>query len=313
MKISIIIPIYNVSQYIERCLISALDQTYDDIEYILVNDASPDNSLSIVENLLKTHSRKECVKIINHSTNKGLSAARNTGVKEASGDYIYFMDSDDAIPPECIQILTALTQHTSLDLVLGEIKVFGNKRKAYPLLLIEDGIYYGNDFIMNSFLKKQWYEMAWNKLIKRTLFFEKNLWFCEGILHEDILWSFHMASVINSMGVIHAETYYYYIQSNSITQKKSEKNIDSLYFILSEIINTIDKQKLSEKYKDLSFYLNSLKKYFLRSLAKSKLEEKYTSIQKEKINNLYNSQSWIKRKESIIIKLRNSILHLFQR
>ena len=88
MNVSIIIPVYNVSLYIERCIKSVMNQTYQDIECILVNDASPDNSITIAERLIADYDGSIQFRILNHEHNKGQSAARNTGIKAASGDYI---------------------------------------------------------------------------------------------------------------------------------------------------------------------------------------------------------------------------------
>ncbi|MCC8146953.1 MAG: glycosyltransferase, partial [Bacteroidales bacterium] len=232
MKVSIVIPVYNVTAFIERSLNSALNQSYRNIEIILVDDASPDSSIDTAKRLLKDHPGKDLVRFVSHPVNKGLGAARNTGVRASSGDYVFFLDSDDEISNDCIEILINFTQGSDLDLIAGEIKVIGNKRNAYPLLLLKEGIYRGNKRILDLFLRKKWYEMAWNKLIKRTLFTEKQLWFNEKILHEDTLWSFQMSLVIQSLGIVPKETYFYHIQGNSITQKKSARNIESFYYVI---------------------------------------------------------------------------------
>ena len=106
MKVSIVIPIYNVSAYIENCLESVRKQIYQDLEVILVDDCGTDNSMEIVQEYLEYHNFVE-VKIIHHTHNRGLSAARNTGLEAATGDYVYFLDSDDALMEDCIFILVA--------------------------------------------------------------------------------------------------------------------------------------------------------------------------------------------------------------
>ena len=105
MKVSIIIPVYNVSKYIERCLKSALDQTWKDLEIILVDDCTPDDSMDIARSVLETSSRSNMVTILKHEKNRGLSAARNTGIRQAKGDYLYFLDSDDYLPVNSIELL----------------------------------------------------------------------------------------------------------------------------------------------------------------------------------------------------------------
>ena len=97
MKVSIIIPVYNVAKYIERCLLSVLNQTWPDLEVILVNDCTPDNSMEIVRRVVASHPRGAVVRCLEHEENRGLSAARNTGISASVGDYLYFLDSDDYI------------------------------------------------------------------------------------------------------------------------------------------------------------------------------------------------------------------------
>ena len=105
-KVSIIIPVYNVVDYIERCWKSVNAQTYSDIELIFVDDCGTDESISKLETLISEGSRFP-VQIIKHKKNRGLSAARNTGIEASSGDYVYFLDSDDDLVPSCIEELVA--------------------------------------------------------------------------------------------------------------------------------------------------------------------------------------------------------------
>ena len=108
MKVSIIIPVYNVSLYIERCIKSVMSQTYQDIECILVNDATPDDSIAIAERLIADYNGTIQFRILNHEHNKGQSTARNTGIDASTGDYLYFLDSDDEITPPQFPISTCI-------------------------------------------------------------------------------------------------------------------------------------------------------------------------------------------------------------
>ncbi|MDR0865204.1 MAG: glycosyltransferase [Candidatus Symbiothrix sp.] len=310
MKVSIIIPVYNVSQFIERCLYSAFNQTYSGIEYILVDDATPDNSMEIVEKILHNHPRQEAVKIVRHSENKGLSAARNTGVKASSGEYIFFLDSDDELASDCIETLVSAIGDQDIDFVIGEITVIGNKRKAYPLLLLENGIYQGNDFILDSFLTKKWYEMACNKLVKRSIFSEKKAWFAEGIVHEDTLWSFQLALAAQSMAVTHTPTYIYHIQTNSITQKKSPRNIDSFYLVLEKIIRLARQSNLFDTHTFIYPYLENLRIFFIKTLVKNDFDKEYVLKQKKKLDILFNENVWTERRKSFVTFWKEILLSI---
>ena len=106
MKVSVIIPIYNVELFIERCVVSLMEQTLEEVELIFVDDASPDGSVNILREVVGRYpSRKDCVKIITHSENKGLPAARNTGLAEATGEYIFYCDSDDFVELDLLESL----------------------------------------------------------------------------------------------------------------------------------------------------------------------------------------------------------------
>ncbi len=127
MKISIIIPVYNVAPYIEQCIESVLSQDYEDIEVIIVDDCGTDNSMELVREMIAGTSKE--IHILKHDHNRGFAAGRNTGIKNAVGNYIYFLDSDDYIEPDCISRLVKVA-HTYLnpDMIISSSKdIYGNK------------------------------------------------------------------------------------------------------------------------------------------------------------------------------------------
>ncbi|KAA6338764.1 Chondroitin synthase [termite gut metagenome] len=111
-KITLSMPVYNVEKYVERALLSALNQTFESIEYLIVDDKGTDNSMDVVRKLIANHPREKDVRIIDHGVNQGLGAARNSAIKEAKGEYLYCMDSDDEITKNCCK--TLLTPKNSL-------------------------------------------------------------------------------------------------------------------------------------------------------------------------------------------------------
>jgi glycosyltransferase involved in cell wall biosynthesis len=235
MLISIIIPVYNASLYIERCMLSALNQTYPQIEYILVDDCSSDDSINKVNKIIANHSRKDKIKIFSHDKNKGASVARNTGIKQAVGEYIYFMDSDDELPSFCIDSLVSYVGSTP-DIIIGEMKVINGNRKKYTKLCFNEGDKLGKKEIINAFLRSEWYEMTCNKLINRTFLVSNNIWFKESLSNnEDSLWSFMLAINAKSMIICKKETYHYYINANSLSKTKSENDINNTITILSDM------------------------------------------------------------------------------
>ena len=308
LKVSIIIPVYNVSQYIERCLLSVIKQTYKDIEIVLVYDASPDDSMLKVQKIIALHP-EDHITVVTHEKNKGLSAARNSGVKVASGDYLFFLDSDDAIPNDAIKLLTDKVIQHHVDLVVGGIEIIGSSSKKFPSLKLSDEKVLHTSDVLNSFLRKEWYEMACNKLIKRDLFFQKGCWFQEGIVHEDNLWSFQIAQCCHSMAVCKQSTYFYYIQPQSITQKKTERNFDSLCFVIKNMLESSCLIQDKESRSLLCNYLWKLKIYCLKNLLKSDLSKDYIDKIYERLRLLYTHEFFTNFKKSNVISLKDNFLY----
>lgn len=223
MKISIIIPIYNVEQYITACLESVETQTYTDYEVILVDDCGSDGSMRIVDdyvnrnpNLNPNHNGNRW-QVIKHDRNRGLSAARNTGTEAAKGEYVYYLDSDDTITPDCLEKLVAEAERTDVEIVVGGIHVIGDA-KWIPELKQEETLC-GED-CFHSYLQGKYYMMAWNKLVRRDFLERNRISFVEGLIHEDCAWSFTVACVAKKIAFVHKETYNYLVRSNSIQTGK---------------------------------------------------------------------------------------------
>lgn len=230
IKISVIVPVYNVEKYINQCIESVLKQTYKNIEVILVDDGSPDNCPEIIDIYAINDSR---VKVI-HKNNGGLSSARNSGIRVASGDYLTFLDSDDYWD-DITAIETLVDQ---IDDFYADVISWGYK-KYYE----GTGIYKENDLSVQRDLllnvKKEdalfnlvkhncYIASAWNKLVKKELFNNNDLFFVEGILSEDIDWCARLALYANSFDVFNNSFYVYRQREGSITKNISETNIFDL-------------------------------------------------------------------------------------
>src|SRR5574344_312391 len=120
-KLTVVIPIYKTEGFLRECLDSVINQTYKDLEIICVNDASPDNSLSILKEYEARDSR---IKVISHSSNIGLSAARNTGIEQATSKFITFVDSDDTLNPKAYEL--AMAKMDKVDMIYFGINIFGD-------------------------------------------------------------------------------------------------------------------------------------------------------------------------------------------
>ena len=233
MKITIVIPVYNVAAFIGDCLRSVYEQIYPQLEVVLVNDVTPDDSMERAAPWIQKLQEKFEVKIISHSVNKGLSAARNTGMKEATGDWIYFLDSDDEITPNCIALMVAeVEKHTDVDFVIGNVKFVG---ATWDFPLKCSAYVTGNENILRDYTTFKWYMMAVNRLYKKTYLLQNNLYFKEGLLHEDELYSFQVATTAQAMAAVYEETYIYKVRSvGSITAGRRLKNLEDILYINQE-------------------------------------------------------------------------------
>lgn len=247
-------PIYNVENYIESSLKSAFNQTYSDIEYILVDDCGTDSSMSIVESIINRpeYSNKR-VKIVKHSSNRGLSAARNTGLKHAVGEFVFFMDSDDEISDSCIEKHVLSMNDSNADFSIANIQLIGAK-SVHVKDIREDIV---NVSPLQSFLQRRWNVSAWNKLYRRDFIQNNNLQFDDGLIHEDIIWSYRAAKKAKKIALVHDRTYKYKINKSSITRKpNTNKKIDSLLFVLNQIAVDRNVNSLESEYnKFISYWI----------------------------------------------------------
>ena len=256
MKVSVIIPIYGVEKYISDCLNSVMKQSYtNDIECILINDCTKDQSIEIAKNLIENYDGNIDFKIYEHSVNGGLSAARNTGILEAKGDYLYFLDSDDYITPDCIKVLAETAQKFPKAQIVQAGAEATTKGFEYLSLKSTKLKEYTEDkrYIKREMLMAHYPPTAWNKLIKRDWLLKHNLFFKEGLLHEDDYWNFFAAKHVTAYTICKQDTYLYNIRPGSITQAPNERNIKSRLISAFDFMNNIDdfckKEQLAVIYK----------------------------------------------------------------
>lgn len=165
--VSIIMPVWGVERYIERSLCSVMNQTYGNLEIILIDDCSTDNSIKIAKNYLLRHSYFN-FRIYRHESNKGQGAARNTGLNVANGEFIFFMDSDDEIVPNCIESLINAMSNSNADIVTGNRDILDDRTKE---LLSTRGGAYREEVVLTTIEGIQAYGVQgemWNKLIKKV-------------------------------------------------------------------------------------------------------------------------------------------------
>ena len=172
MKVSICVPIYGAEKYIEKCARSLFEQTYEDIEYIFVDDCSPDCSMDILWRVAKEYPyRLSSVVIVKHSKNEGLAIARNTAISKATGDFVFNVDSDDYIEKDAIESLVHSENNTGADIVTG---LFIINESSIDTRYIEPK-YKDKDSMLLNMLSNVWHHELCNRLIRRSLFVDNQI------------------------------------------------------------------------------------------------------------------------------------------
>lgn len=214
-KVTLSMPVYNVARFVEKSLLSALNQTYNNIEFLIIDDKSTDESMNIVRQVINSHPRKSEVRVIDHIVNKGLGDTRNTSIIEATGDYIYFMDSDDVITPDCIERLVAYMNETPVDFIASS-----RIRKSFDGEIIANDVYVPaivkdkGDFGVVRFRYVENNRIlgeVWNKLYNLDFLRNNNIKCIPGVHVEDVSFSFQTIIAARSCRLVADITYTYHI------------------------------------------------------------------------------------------------------
>ena len=216
-KVSIIVPVYMGAQWLPRCIDSIVGQTNKNLEIILVDDGSPDNSGDICEKYATNDSR---IKVV-HKDNGGLSDARNAGINEANGNYIMFVDEDDYIHPQMVDIMLQTMLHTEADIVVCDFQaVPDNKEVDYQNIVPrEQRICFEGQEIMNQlYYRNLLTVVAWNKMYKKSVFLQHR--YIKGRVHDDESAIHYFLHDCQKIVYINQKLYYYVQREGSITSKR---------------------------------------------------------------------------------------------
>lgn len=270
MKYSIIIPVYNVEEYLDRCLKSILNQTYSNYEVIIVNDGSPDNSDNIIKSYEKEDKRFKGYKKVNG----GLSDARNYGLKYATGDYLIFIDADDYIENNYLEkVNDVLEKNKDIDVLKFKIKLVD---EGENLIRMENGLNKEGVTSFEELVKLEFLEPAWSYVYKLSFWKENNFTYLKGMIHEDFGLTPEILMKANKIYYLNSYLYNYVQRNGSIMssnnkEKLHKKAYDMLYqydrlikinynkdtkvyksFLANALIsktNTLDKEE-QKKYKE---------------------------------------------------------------
>ena len=275
MKVSIIIPIYNVEQYIGRCLDSVFSQTHRDFEIVIVDDCSPDGSMDVV----RTYDQDR-ITIVRHEENRGLSASRNTGVKHCVGDYLLFLDSDDYLAPHALERCVEIAVKHDSDVVSFNSCHVDERGRVWDN--IWKSRYNFTDCFnigIHQYPRLVWDVAAWNKLIRLDLyrdlglaFDEEQKWF------EDHLFSLQLYSGTQKVSIVNEVLHYYFKRSDqgnrSITQQKTFQSCHYRMRMLEQVLAYLEREERPELIPYFFELLISFYKHLLRDAFKAASSEK---------------------------------------
>lgn len=261
--VSITVPIFKCEDFLERCLLSVLEQTYENLEVILINDQTPDNSVNIAEQFIQQNNLQNTWKIFHLEENSGLSVVRNKGIDTANGKYIYFLDSDDSITPDCIsEMVTIAESEDNIDMVIGEVTGIylesGEEADVFPIR-IKENLVTGNDTIFEIFVNAGFPQASWNKLIRLDFLKKNNLYFVKGLYAQDSLHSFCVAQKLESIAILRKKTYNYFLHKNSVIHNRKEKHFSNWITIAQHIDETYKNEANPKRKKMILKYLINFK------------------------------------------------------
>lgn len=239
MKFSIVIPVYNVNNYIQKCIESLIMQTYSDFEVVFVDDGSTDGSVEIVFASIVNDKRFLIIK----QDNQGVSSARNKGVMNAVGDYILFMDADDYIEADTLEQLANFIEKNDIEiLTFGRIEEFEGKNRKTPYNLQSKVYADGREYFNDAVLSGTYRTTVWDKVFKRSFLISNDLKFKQGLSYcEDMIYMLQCFNMAQKVAVLPLYLYHYVrYRSDSVATLISERDLDILTVI------TLSDQYLAE-------------------------------------------------------------------
>ena len=276
--ISIIIPVYKVEKYLEKCIQSVINQTYENLQIILVDDGSPDNCGKICDEYAKKDHRIEVI----HKSNGGLSDARNKGLEIAKGEYIGFVDSDDYIEADMYEVLYNLLKQYNADVSICNFYTVSQWKISRKNADNEINEYNRSEILKEILLDKNIQSYAWNKLYKKELFDE--IKYPIEKKYEDIGTTFYLLEKCNKVVVTGKSEYYYINRQDSIVNNVTESTITDYIELIMQRYDYIE-----ENIKELSSYNKDYLKRILKTAEKDiKSLNEVGDYTKKKYEELYN-------------------------
>ena len=263
IKVSVIVPIYKVEKFIERCVRSLLEQTLQEVEYIFVDDATPDKSIDILRTVMAEYpNRTGQIKVLVHEKNKGLPAARNTGLAVACGEYIFYCDSDDYVEVDMLEQLYGEAVKKNADIIWCDWFLTFEKNERY----MKQPDYADSQEALKAMLSGGMKYNVWNKLVKRSLYVDYRICFPDGYgMGEDMTM---MMLFVHAKNVAYlSKAFYHYVKLNTgaFSQTYSDKHLVELQNNVNRIVSFMQQNYGNTLDKELAFFKLDVKFPFLIS------------------------------------------------
>ena len=305
-KVSVIVPVYNVEEYLPKCLDSLINQTLKDIEIIVVNDGSPDNSQKIIDEYRKKD--KRIISIVKE--NGGLGSARNIGLEKAKGEYISYVDSDDWIELDMLEQMYAEAKNQNAEIVICSFKNVYDNRSEEVFIdqnLINDTLNQKNNKILNLV-------SACCKIYKRKFLLESKITFAENIWYEDFAYATKVLAKANNIGFVNEALYNYYIREKSIMHNDNIIKSLDLITAFDDIIDFYRNNDLYDIYYDeleflaidhFSYGMARVIKSYGNKKDKKYVLEKYDEYLRKHFDNLKKNKylCYFSKKKKLIYSL----------
>lgn len=290
IKVSVIVPIFGVEGFIEHCAESLMLQTLQDVEYLFINDATEDDSVQKLEAILsRFHNRREQVKIIHHTDNRGLPSARNTGLSLAQGEYIFHCDGDDFVEHAMLEELYNTAKKYDADLVWCDYYESFSNRDIYK----NEPAYITPEECTKAMLSRNMQYNVWNKLVKRSLYLGNDIKFPDGYSMGEDLTMVKLFALSNRIAYI-PKAYYHYVRYNTgaMTQVFDNKKIEELKHNMKDLESFLQIQCPEQYTKEMSYM---------------KLWAKYRFLLTDGRDHAYeNWQNWFPESHTHICSLPNA-------
>ena len=256
-KVSVIIPIFRVEKFIERCAISLFEQTLDSIEYIFVDDTTPDKSIEILTDVLERYpQRKPQVTILRHDVNKGLPAARNSGLSVAGGEYVFHCDSDDYLESNALEQMLNVAEKTDSDIVWCDYYLSFSMNER---IMVQPN-YSNSQEAIKGMLSGTMKYNVWNKLAKRRLYVNNSISFPAGHSMGEDMTMIKLFAHAKKVAYINAPLYHYIrLNTDAMTQSYSERKIADIEFNVAQTLDYLLKNCKFDLTQEFAFFKLSTK------------------------------------------------------